>query len=431
MDTALRCDLAVIGTGLAGMAASLFATSRGLSVVQAGSTGAISYTSGVFDVLGALPATSKNARPTVVHQPFAAIPELLRAEPGHPYAVLDPEDIRIAFHEVMDFLRQAGVPYRAGGENNFHVLSPAGTLKHTWCVPETVLPGCEALERKAPAVIIAIEGIKGFSARQIATNLAHIWPGLRAANVAMPGHLEGEVYPEQVARMLETPQAREALAKALAPHVADAEAVGLPAVLGMHRPGDVAADMARRLGAAVFEIPTMPPGVPGIRLKEAFEDRLPELGVTLFCQQMMSLAEPGALPGPEAPFRLRITGQPVEREVLAQRVLLCTGRFLGGGLAGHMDAIEETVFGLPVTQPGSRSHWHRLDYLDGRGHAVHRAGLSVDAALRPLGQDGAPVHPRLFAAGSILAHQDWIRMKCGAGVAIATARRAVLALMDA
>ena len=68
--------------------------------------------------------------------------------------------------------------------------------------------------------------------------------------------------------------------------------------------------------------------------------------------------------------------------------------------------MRETVFGLPVAQPESRSDWHRLDYLDPRGHGVHRAGLAVDDALRPLGPDGRPAHPRLFAAGSILAGQD-------------------------
>jgi hypothetical protein len=31
----------------------------------------------------------------------------------------------------------------------------------------------------------------------------------------------------------------------------------------------------------------------------------------------------------------------------------------------------------------------------------------------------------LFAAGSILAHQDWMRMKCGSGLALSTAYAAV------
>ena len=48
----IKCDLCVIGTGLAGMAATLFAATRGLSVVQAGHTGEIIFASGLLDLLG-------------------------------------------------------------------------------------------------------------------------------------------------------------------------------------------------------------------------------------------------------------------------------------------------------------------------------------------------------------------------------------------
>lgn len=418
-----RYDLAIIGTGIAGLAAAVCAVNRGLTVVQAGNTGSISYTSGVFDVLGAIPAKGEG-RPTVVHQPFADIPGLLENTPGHPYSLVSAEDIRTAFHEVMEFLREAGIPYRAGGEDNYHVLGPAGTLKHSWCVPETMLHGCEALENKAPCCIVSIEKLKGFSGAQIAANLKRIWPDITSARVALPEHPGGEVYTEQAARMLEVPETREAFATALKEVVGDAKYVGLPAIMGMYRPGDVAADLSRLIGAQVFEIPTMPPGVPGIRLKEAFEDKLPEKGVTLFCQQRMD----GGIPADGDPFALRVTGQPSEVDIQADNVLLASGRFLGGGLRGDLDGIVETVFGLPVDQPESRSDWHRLDYLDPRGHEVHRAGLRVDESLRPLGASGNPVHPRLYAAGSVLAHQDWIRMKCGAGVAIATAAAAVEAI---
>ncbi len=425
MNDMIHCDLAIIGTGIAGMAAAVFAANRGLSVVQAGSTGAISYTSGVFDVLGALPARHPDELPTVVTHPFAAMIDLLRNEPEHPYAKLTPREIQAAFAEVLDFLDGTGLVYKTGGERNFCLPTPIGTVKHSWCVPETALYGCTVLERNRPALIVSLHGLKGFSARQIVANLAVCCQELRAASIFMPGHRGGELYPEQAARMLETPHARKALAQAISAHTSGVDAVGLPAVLGMHRPGDVAADMAELLGMPVFEIPTMPPGVPGIRLKEAFEDKLPEMNVTLFCQQKMS----GPLPGSDQPFRLRVTGQPVERRVQADKALLCTGRFLGGGLAGRRTGgIVETVFDLPVSQPASRSEWHCQDYLDPRGHKIHRVGLTTDHLFRPVDQGGKPVHPKLFAAGSILAHQDWIRMKCGAGVAIATAYKAVQAI---
>ena len=69
--------------------------------------------------------------------------------------------------------------------------------------------------------------------------------------------------------------------------------------------------------------------------------------------------------------------------------------------------------------------FYKDGYTDLRGHAIHRAGIEVDAAFRPLRQDGRPYDERLFAAGVIIAHQDWIRGRSGAGIAIATAFKAV------
>ena len=94
-------------------------------------------------------------------------------------------------------------------------------------------------------------------------------------------------------------------------------------------------------------------------------------------------------------------------------------------LNGPGGGIRETLANLAVVQPEGRAAWYRPDYLDPRGHAINRAGVSVDEQWRPLNAAGKPAHPRLFAAGSLLAHQDWIRQRCGAGVAIATAYKAV------
>jgi len=59
------------------------------------------------------------------------------------------------------------------------------------------------------------------------------------------------------------------------------------------------------------------------------------------------------------------------------------------------------------------------------GHGINKAGLETDDNFRPLGTSGKPVFQNLFAAGSILAHNDWKRMKCGSGIAVATAYGAV------
>jgi len=56
---------------------------------------------------------------------------------------------------------------------------------------------------------------------------------------------------------------------------------------------------------------------------------------------------------------------------------------------------------------------------------VNKAGLEIDAYFRPLGKDGTPAFDTLFAAGSILAHQDWIREKSGCGLSISSAYSAI------
>jgi glycerol-3-phosphate dehydrogenase subunit B len=115
-------------------------------------------------------------------------------------------------------------------------------------------------------------------------------------------------------------------------------------------------------------------------------------------------------------------------ELCARSAILASGRFFGKGLKADRHRIHEAVFDLPVTQPESRELWHRAAFFDPQGHEVNQAGLETDACLRPLSADGNPFHPRLHAAGAILAHQDWMRMKCGAGLAIATAYKAVASL---
>ncbi|MGD8722925.1 MAG: FAD-binding protein, partial [Desulfobacterales bacterium] len=88
----IECDLCVIGSGLAGMAAALFAASRGLRVTQMGHTGEIIFASGLLDLLGVHPVVEKRAW----SDPWAALDALVRDLPEHPYARLKKSDIKAA-----------------------------------------------------------------------------------------------------------------------------------------------------------------------------------------------------------------------------------------------------------------------------------------------------------------------------------------------
>ena len=101
----IECDVCVIGSGLAGMAAALFAAARGLSVVQMGHTGEIIFASGLLDLLGVHPVSEKR----LWSDPWAAIDALVRDIPEHPYALLKKEDIKAAFDEILAFLAETGL----------------------------------------------------------------------------------------------------------------------------------------------------------------------------------------------------------------------------------------------------------------------------------------------------------------------------------
>ena len=51
----INCDLLVIGSGIAGMAAALFAANRGINIVQAGMAGELTFASGLLDLMGVHP----------------------------------------------------------------------------------------------------------------------------------------------------------------------------------------------------------------------------------------------------------------------------------------------------------------------------------------------------------------------------------------
>jgi len=408
-------ELAVIGSGIGGFSASVFALNRGLQVAQAGNTGAIAYTTGYLDLFGKL----DNSR-TLVENPYRALAQLRQQAPKHPLARITDTEIEEAFRQFTDFLCSCGIGYGAPAETNTVALTPAGTLKPTLCLPKTMAAGPKALAEAKACVIVDFKGLKGFSGRQVVANLKDRWPLLATERIQFPGMEHGEIYPEVMARALEVPATREQLAPLLVKAAGDAGVIGLPALLGMHGPDLVHADLERLTGLTIFEIPTMPPSVPGIRLREMFEQEFPKKGVTLIPQQKVTALE---LDDDGGVLQLADNYGPIT--IRAKAVLLATGRFLSGGLEAELQGIVEPLLGLPVTQAEGREGWYREKYTDPRGHDVHKAGIEVDDSMRPLGRDGQVYHPRLFGAGVLLAHQDWIRSRCGAGVAIATAYRAV------
>jgi glycerol-3-phosphate dehydrogenase subunit B len=413
-----KYDLAIIGAGMAGMAAAVFAAKRGLSTVITGSLAESWFTGGLIDLMGIHPIDSGNSR----KNPWAAIDAVVEDIPNHPYAHIPQEDMKAALGEFYDFLNRNGLPYCSKDDRNSQLVTAFGAVKTTHGIPQTMWPGVEAYSRKAPCLFVDFEGLKGFNANLLAERLKAEWRGLKTLSIpSIYGSQVYEINPVPLARDLELTEYRQKLAKLIQPHVRDVEYVGLPAVIGIHQSGKIIEELGDLLGRPVFEIPGMPPSIPGMRLKEAFLRFLPPNNVhCLFQKHVLK-----ATPTDEGNFSLDIGRTEHEVSIRADAVLLATGRFLGGGLQSDHTTVTEQIFGLPVFQPENRELWHGETLFEPGGHTINRAGLETDDMMRPLDKTGHPAYKNLFAAGIILAHQDWTRMKCGSGLSVATAYSAV------
>jgi len=413
-------DVAVIGAGMAGMATSLFAARRDLSCVQVGNGGGILFASGLLDLLGVHPVADRRRWDS----PFEALASLRRDLPDHPLARVGDDALRAAFQVFVAGLGEVGLPYAPLDGANHPVLTSIGTLKTTWAVPRSMIAGVEALRSRPPCLLVDFRGLREFSARQVVATIGADWPGLHSVRIEFPGfEAVSELYAAHLARAIESDATRDLVAQRVRPLLGDATAVGFPAVLGLSRSGEVHQRLQQSLGLPVFEIPTMPTSVPGLRLKEALESTLAMQGVVRHVQAKVTKV---TLDDDVA--TLSLDDVPGGETIRARSVVLATGRFTGGGLSAGRGHVSERILDLPVHQPGTRGEWHRRDFLDSAGHPVNRAGLATDGDFRPLAADGRPAWHRLFATGSILAHQDWMREKCGSGLAIGTAWTAVEAI---
>ena len=268
-------------------------------------------------------------------------------------------------------------------------------------------------------VIVGLAGTPDFYPALIAENLQKQGHNARFVTVSLhalsqrrdKSHL-------QLARMLDQPDAQARWAEMIVDGTDAGERVGFPAVAGLKNHADLLARLRRAgSGRSIFEIPTLPPSVPGMRLDAALRSRLVGLGVRV--EMGMEVCEVRT-----AGRRIRAVATETGSRPLshsAKNFLLATGGILGGGIRGDRGGrVLETVFDLPLAAPHTRARWLRPRFLDQRGHPIFQGGVPVDDRFQPLDEAGVPVYQNLWAAGSILAHTDPIRERSSGGIALAT-----------
>ncbi|MFO0581867.1 MAG: anaerobic glycerol-3-phosphate dehydrogenase subunit B [Anaeromyxobacter sp.] len=418
-----RADVLVVGGGLAGAVAALAAREAGASAVLVRrSPGATALSSGAIGVapdLAAAPGDPLSWR----RGPVDAARRLAAQRPAHPYAVVGAGLDRLP--EALAFTaRELAAVLAPPLDRPRFLATPFGTAAAVATCQRTMEAG-DLLAARGPVAVVGFRGHLLFDAALVAAGLARYQarggPEVRAAEVDLPGAGLEAARPHELARALDAPGAAEALGERLRAALPPGTAVALlPPVLGLQpqglaSDGAVHARIARAAGLPVAETLSDVPSVPGLRLQAALEARLAEAGV-----EVVTGSAAGTTP--DAPLAV------ADATLEARAWVLATGRFVGGGIA-RRGRLVEPALGLPVqAAEGREAGVHLADrpaqpltLRDRRApQPLLSAGLRADARLRPLDEQGRPVHPRLFAAGAVLGGHEQATDGTGLGVALLT-----------
>lgn len=406
---------------MAGLMAAIVACSRGKRVtLLSRGCGSLSIGSGCVDVLG-----YANGRP-VEGNPLDALDALPER---HPYRLVGRDGVAQALALLRDVCARHGAPLESSAGGNRRVPTILGTLKPTWLT----LPSGrgELLEKAGSALVVSVDGLKD-SHPALATAQLRRYPHLAGISWH-EAHLENPIpgahrnlSPLDIARYVESPEGVSWLTAGLhkALRAAPADVVLLPPVCGL---GDAAWQaVSAAVPVPLIEMPTLPPGVGGLRLYTALKDELREHDV--------DMVENARITGADCDGR-RCAALVAEtacglRRFAARAFVMATGGFMGGGFLSSPGEAREAVFGLPVLQadgaplPRRPEDWSDRDIFG--NHAFASAGVMVDAAMSPLRLDGMPALDNVFFAGRSVGGYDFASEKSGNGVAVTTAWRAAL-----
>lgn len=409
-------DVIVVGAGLAGLTAAVRIADAGARVrVVAKGVGATHLSGGTIDVLG--------YRPQRIEHPAEALQALVRERPDHPYARVGVERLGAA----VDWFkaRVAGgslAPYAYTGsiEENLLLPTAVGVPRPSAVVPETMAPG----DVRAGGKIVAVgfHGLKDFHPALLADGLRRTATGVEARATTLDLVPEGraELNALALARGFDDREFRRKVIGQLVRQLHPSESVAFPATLGIRSPHEVWAELEHGLGCPVFEVPTLPPSVPGIRVFAILHEALRRAGGSVLLNNVVVGAE---VEGSHV-RALRVRAGLREERHGADWVVLATGGFASGGieLDSHWQAHEKAL-GLPVSGlPAPGEPRVEPDYF--AAHPLSPVGVAVDARLRPVNGDGEPVLENVLVAGATLAGAVPWKEKSGDGISLATGHMA-------
>lgn len=408
----MKYDVVVMGGGLAGLLCGIRLTQSGLScaMVSAGQN-ALHFSSGSLDLLTHLPDGQ------IAEKPLTMLGELKSQAPFHPYSLMGENHVAELARMAESILQQTGIRLKGSCEENHYRITPLGHKRMTWLSPESVpTVGLHQKMDVSKIAVVGIEGFLDFQPQMVADELQREGIQASAHYVHLPlldrlRENPSEFRAINVARWLDRPENMAQIVEEILPLIADAEAVFMPACIGLDSEQPML-ELQKRLGKQLYLLPTLPPSLLGIRLHEMLLRQFRRQGGIVMPGDKVTSVNYAE--GRIASVQTRNHG---DISLKAKHFVLATGSFFNNGLVAEFDRVYEPLMNLDLCEISERAKWTNKEFFASQPYMAF--GVKTDEKLRA--QKAGAAIENLYVAGAVLGGFDPLTQGCGAGVSMISA----------
>lgn len=417
----MNFDVAIIGGGLAGLTCGIALQQRGKRcVIINNGQAAIDFASGSLDLLSRMPDGS------AVENINENLTALRTALPAHPYSLLGAEKVIAKANAFKAFADELNLDLIGSTDKNHWRVTGLGSLRGAWLSPNSVptVQGNDTFPHKRIAVL-GIEGYHDFQPQLLAANLvlnpqfAHCEVTSGFLNIPQLDELRQnarEFRSVNIAQLLEHKLAFDDLVKEIVESAQGAEAVFLPACFGLENQEFMTA-LRDATKLALFELPTLPPSLLGMRQRIQLRRTFESLG--------------GLMINGDSALRATFEGDKVQgihtrllenEAITADNFVLAAGSFFSKGLVSEFDKIYEPVFESDIIGVEGFDDKDRFTWTDHRfanPQPYQSAGVAINEHCQV--QKGGQFLANLYAVGNVIGGFNALELGCGSGVAVVTA----------
>jgi glycerol-3-phosphate dehydrogenase subunit B len=446
----LSTDVAIIGCGIAGVTASKQVARRHKKVtIISKAYGATAMSTGVADI----------ANPTVIKIPLESPNALFRkkyaVKKNHPYSLILQHEKHNETREnessdgvcsetmskaITDFIHdmtEAGYPVEGSLEHNMLLINSIGSVRSTCLAPSSVAEGDLTRIENGRILFVGFKGHADFDPRFCARNFINtaklVGMSSRSSEdegavIDVPGfEARSTLLSIEVARLIDHDAE---VATQIGRKIGDvskgtgATHLCLPPCIGIRNVQEKMKAIREESGLVPFECVTLtPPSIIGYRLQLALDDLTDKSGIPI-----MLPYEVTGFDAHERTLRnMNVVSGQRGLKVEAEKFVLATGSFIGGGIIENDETIKEPLLDLPLFDEND-SPVHGMyartmlssEALPIDGHRIFSVGVKANENMQPVSADGDVIHDNLYACGNILSGFNHTSGGCRYGAAIAT-----------